>query len=29
MKKILETNKCLMYIKNKHTFESRDGGAYI
>lgn len=29
MKKILETNKCLMYIKSKHTFELWNGGAYI
>ena len=29
MRKTLETSRCLMYIKNKHTFEMQDGGAYI
>ncbi len=30
MRKTLETNKCLMYINNKHTFDKiQNGGAYI
>ena len=30
MRKILETNKCLVYIKCKHTFDkTQNGGAYI
>ena len=30
MRKTLETNKCLMYIKYKHTFDKvQNGGAYI
>lgn len=30
MRKTLETNKCLMYIKHKHTFDkAQNGGAYI
>lgn len=30
MLKVLETNKCLMHIKYKHTFDkAQNGGAYI
>lgn len=30
MRKTLETNECLMYIRYKHTFdEIQNGGAYI
>lgn len=30
MRKTLETNKCLVYIKYKHTFDKvQNGGAYI
>ena len=28
--KVLETTECLVYIKNKHTFDKiQNGGAYI
>lgn len=30
MRKTLETNKCLVYIEYKHTFDkAQNGGAYI